>query len=45
MDDNQKALEELRKIFSDYLDLEQELYQKFEKELEQGIVLKYSFLP
>lgn len=45
MDENQKALEELRKIFSDYLDLEQELYQKFEKKIEQGVILKYSFLP
>jgi hypothetical protein len=42
--DNQTALEKLRELFSDYLDLEQEIYQLYESQLNSfGIKLGFYF--
>jgi hypothetical protein len=41
---NQQALEKLRELFSDYVDLEQEIYQNFESQLNSfGIKLGFYF--
>lgn len=42
--DNQTALEKLRELFSDYLDLEQEIYQLYESQLNSfGVKLGFYF--
>lgn len=42
--DNQAALEKLRELFSDYIDLEQEIYQLYESQLNSyGVKLGFYF--